>query len=89
LGIELAPSDLSPLPSHRVDLPQDRERVWNWETRHEGPFFPDPSEVTDVRWFDADQIRELLIADVCTPHFRTQWDAWLEAHMGRAHQSAP
>lgn len=84
LGIALTVSDLSPLPSHRVDLPHDRERVSNWEAIHEGPFHPDPAEVADIRWFDAAQIRDLVASRACTPHFRLQWDAWLEAHMDRA-----
>ncbi len=88
LGIALAPTDLSPLPSHRVDLPLDRERVSNWETVYEGPFDPDPSEVADIGWFDIAQIRALLAADACTPHFRTQWDVWLQAHMGGAREGA-
>jgi len=81
LGIRLAPSDLRPLPSHRVELPHDRERVSNWEAVHEGPFHPDPAEVQEVEWFSVAGIRELVASGACTPHFVIQWTAWLERHL--------
>lgn len=81
LGIVLEPSDLHPLPSHRVDLPGDREHVSSWETICEGPFRPDPSEVERVEWFTPERIRELVDRGACTPHFAIQWKAWLERHL--------
>lgn len=81
LGIEVAASALVTLAGHRVDLPNDREHVVNFELRHEGPFHPDPIEVDAVAWFDAREIEALLARGACTPNFAIQWDLWLAKRM--------
>lgn len=81
LGIEVSPGDLHALPSHRVELPGDREHVSSWEVVFPGPFRPDPLEVERVAWFTRDEVRAMVLQGLCTPHFAIQWDAWLDAHL--------
>jgi len=84
LGVVVAPSALAALPGHRVDLPNDREHVVNFELRHEGPFRPDPTEVESVAWYDARQIDALVARGACTPHFAIQWNLWLAERLAGA-----
>lgn len=81
LGIEVDARRLRSLPSHRVDLANDRERVSSWELVHHGPFRPDPLEVERVEWFTREQVQALVDRGSCTPHFDVQWRAWLGSYL--------
>lgn len=78
IGVTVRPEDLTSLGRHWfLESPLDRERVETFALFHRGPFVPNPGEVDEVRFLDADGIEAWIAQGRTTRSFSLQWDAML------------
>lgn len=72
--------ELGVFPNHLAFLhrflwrtPVESEWVSTYSTTHDGPFFPDPSEVADVRFWSRRLIAETIGSGIFTPAFEDEF----------------
>ncbi len=51
----------------------EKELVHTYETKHEGPFTPDPDEIEECRFWPTDEIDDNLGKEVFTPNFEEEY----------------
>ena len=56
----------------------ESELIRAFVTTHEGPFVPDPDEISEGRFWSRDEIEAALVSDVLTPQFRHEYPRLLE-----------
>jgi len=74
LGI--APARLAPAYQYLIRTRVESEFVHSFESAHDGPFAPDPEEITEVRFWSAVEIASALGRGVFTPNFEEEYRRW-------------
>ena len=74
LGVR--PTKLTPAYGYAVRTPNESEYTRSFVCTHEGPFYPNPDEVTEVRFDSCKEIEARLGKGDFTPHFEEEYRRW-------------
>jgi isopentenyl-diphosphate delta-isomerase type 1 len=78
LGIDAASIQLEFMMKFRKRFDNDQEIITLFKCVHEGPFKHDPEEVDEVKFFSAEQVKELLEKGNVAPGARIALEEWLK-----------
>jgi len=78
IGIDVTPDRLTPMGRYVMRSPIETELVHSFWLASDGPFFPDPSEIDQLRFWSRAEIERQLGTGVLTPNFEDEYARYLE-----------
>jgi isopentenyldiphosphate isomerase len=73
LGLQLPPAAFTPCYTYVMRNEIESELVHTWTLIHDGPFAPDPAEVSAVRFWTVAELTAALGTGELTPNFEDEW----------------